>query len=245
MNFIFGHTDPSHPRNWPDSCAFKERNLALPKRSGVYAVLNARGQILYIGQAVNLRRRWLGRSHGRYPQARRVFRCRIRWQLVSRFELNEVERSLIRRFSPDWNNTPLPNRAREWESGWLKFSLLIVGAVIAGNILRQLEPFWIVSLLLSLAISVLVVLLLERIKNTGSFDLFSLSQRGAVNSSSQEVTDAMFVESFLSVAGRYGTSTALKATANAVRALSTDYDNEVPLLDCAEQLEAITEQLSD
>lgn len=91
-------------KNWA-SVAFSERNL-LPSCSGIYIIIDANDCVWYVGQAANLKNRWMGRTHHRYPQLIRSNRklChRIYWQEFPTNSLDERERYYIDLFKPELN----------------------------------------------------------------------------------------------------------------------------------------------
>jgi hypothetical protein len=78
----------------------------LPNASGVYVVVDAQNFVWYVGQAKDLRIRWSGRNHHRYPQLIRTNRKlehKIYWHLFSTDELNEKEQFYINLFNPELN----------------------------------------------------------------------------------------------------------------------------------------------
>ncbi|NJM19140.1 MAG: GIY-YIG nuclease family protein [Richelia sp. SM1_7_0] len=91
-------------KNWA-SVAFSKRNL-LPSCSGIYIISDANDCVWYVGQAANLKNRWMGRTHHRYPQLIRSNRklChRIYWQEFPSYSLDERERYYIDLFRPELN----------------------------------------------------------------------------------------------------------------------------------------------
>lgn len=92
---------------WKDwsNVLFSERDC-LPSGSGIYAVADANNRVWYVGQAANLKNRWTGRGHHRYPQLIRSNRqlChRIYWKQVQVNCLDEQERYYIDLFQPELN----------------------------------------------------------------------------------------------------------------------------------------------
>ncbi|WP_207714387.1 GIY-YIG nuclease family protein [Scytonema sp. UIC 10036] len=84
---------------------FNERHL-LPSCSGIYVIADANQYVWYVGQAANLKNRWAGRSHHRYPQLIRSNRklCHIiYWKQVSVDCLDEQERYYVELFQPELN----------------------------------------------------------------------------------------------------------------------------------------------
>lgn len=92
---------------WKDwsNVLFRER-YSLPDCSGVYLIADANDCVWYIGQAANLKSRWAGRSHHRYPQLIRSNRqlChKIYWKEFPINFLDEQERYYINLFQPELN----------------------------------------------------------------------------------------------------------------------------------------------
>jgi hypothetical protein len=91
-------------QNW-SNVLFSERH-SLPSCSGIYVIADANNCVWYVGQAANLKNRWAGKTHHRYPQLIRSNRklChRIYWQEVERHLLNQKERDYINLFKPELN----------------------------------------------------------------------------------------------------------------------------------------------
>ncbi len=91
-------------QQWP-SVAFGDRHL-LPVCSGIYVIADNNQFIWYVGQAINLQSRWLGRGHHRYPQlirTNRKLKHRIYWQAFPDHQLNEQERFYIDLLKPELN----------------------------------------------------------------------------------------------------------------------------------------------
>jgi hypothetical protein len=84
---------------------FSDRE-SLPSCSGIYVVADWNGLVWYVGQATNLRKRWLGRGHHRYPQLIRSYRkndYKIYWLSVPVEMLNAQESYYINLFKPELN----------------------------------------------------------------------------------------------------------------------------------------------
>jgi hypothetical protein len=93
-------------KEW-QSLPFKERHK-LPILSGIYVVVDCNDNVWYVGQAVNLNARWVGRGHHRYAQLSRSNGKRqyqIHWTSCSLEELNQMERNYIDLFQPSINGT--------------------------------------------------------------------------------------------------------------------------------------------
>ncbi|AVH68517.1 GIY-YIG nuclease family protein [Nostoc sp. 'Peltigera membranacea cyanobiont' N6] len=89
------------------SLPFKQR-CELPTISGIYTVVDYCGNVWYVGQAVNLNARWLGKGHHRYPQLNRSntkWQYRIYWKSYPLSELNQKEQYYIDLFQPSINRT--------------------------------------------------------------------------------------------------------------------------------------------
>lgn len=109
----------------------------LPAKPGVYYFLNARGQVIYVGKAINIKKRIAGHFTG---DAREWSRSKIRNEIHSiRFELtgNELialimESQEIRRLWPKYNQAQ-KFKVEEWgiygyedRNGYLRFSVNMV-----------------------------------------------------------------------------------------------------------------------
>jgi GIY-YIG catalytic domain len=91
-------------KNW-QQVRFSERRY-LPSCSGIYVVTDANGYVWYVGQATNLKNRWLGRGHHRYPQLIRSHRkndYNIYWLSVPIEQLNAQEQYYIELLKPELN----------------------------------------------------------------------------------------------------------------------------------------------
>lgn len=89
------------------SLPFKERHN-LPSISGIYVVVDYNDNVWYVGQAVNLNSRWIGRGHHRYAQlsrsnGKRIFS--IFWKPFAPHELDRMEQYYINLFQPSLNKT--------------------------------------------------------------------------------------------------------------------------------------------
>jgi len=83
-----------------------DERKALPDAPAIYLVL-AGDTVLYIGQSVNVRQRWL--AHHRFAQLNEYGGCRIAWMQVNDARLlDELERACVAHFSPLLNNQPIP-----------------------------------------------------------------------------------------------------------------------------------------
>lgn len=91
-------------KNW-FNVLFSERNR-LPTCSGIYAIADANNRVWYVGQAKNLRNRWTGKTHHRYPQLIRSNRklcLLIYWEPVPIDFLDQQEKHYINLFQPELN----------------------------------------------------------------------------------------------------------------------------------------------
>lgn len=94
-------------REWQQwtSIAFTERKQ-LPTESGIYIVADANHFVWYVGQALNLQSRWIGRAHHRYPQLVRTNKKlghRIYWRSFPSSQLNDQEQRYIQQLRPELN----------------------------------------------------------------------------------------------------------------------------------------------
>jgi hypothetical protein len=77
----------------------------LPDTPAIYVVM-AGDTVLYVGQSVNLRQRWL--AHHRFAQLNERGGCRIAWMQVEDASLlDELERACIAHFHPVLNDSPI------------------------------------------------------------------------------------------------------------------------------------------
>lgn len=78
----------------------------LPKSPGIYFAVNANNEVLYIGKAVNLHKRW--HRHHRYIELCSIEDIRLCWIETAEIDaLEEAEETLIERFSPLLNDSPI------------------------------------------------------------------------------------------------------------------------------------------
>jgi hypothetical protein len=92
---------------WKDwaSLSLPERSQ-LPSEPGIYVIADAQESVWYVGQAADLKSRWSGKSHHRYPQLIRTNRKRVHriyWKLVPLALLDEREKFYIDLFTPELN----------------------------------------------------------------------------------------------------------------------------------------------
>lgn len=91
------------------SLALPERQN-LPECSAIYFAI-AREQVLYVGLATNLRKRW--QNHHRLLQLEAVNKkCEVSlfWLQCSAHQLDELERQYIEHYCPTFNQTKVPQR---------------------------------------------------------------------------------------------------------------------------------------
>ena len=108
------------PMNLPSSLISEIRNL--PESCGIYFAISAENQILYVGKASNLRRRWCGHHLSSYFIS--LGNIRIAWASVSQECIDALEIDLIRRFTPrfnkafnkDWKRPPKPELVEDGDS---------------------------------------------------------------------------------------------------------------------------------
>lgn len=93
---------------------------ALPNGSGIYFALNAQNDVLYVGKAASLVKRW--RNHHRRAQLEREGDVRVAWWLWDDpTSMRVVEQMLIARFRPALNRAPVvPFTAEEIEDKQFK-----------------------------------------------------------------------------------------------------------------------------
>lgn len=91
-------------QNWP-SVSLSD-HAQLPDKAGIYVVADANHFVWYVGQAINLQARWLGRAHHRYPQlirSNKKLTHRIYWKTFAACQLDEKERLYIGLLKPELN----------------------------------------------------------------------------------------------------------------------------------------------
>ena len=79
---------------------------SLPNASGIYFVSDERNNLLYIGQATDLQKRWAGRGHHRYKQFARkgLDKITLSYILAPVTELDTLERQYITALKPSEND---------------------------------------------------------------------------------------------------------------------------------------------
>ncbi len=90
-----------------DSVPFDEREC-LPETSGICFVVDSRDQVWYVGKATNLKSRWVGRNHHRFPELSRSHsrrRYRIHWHCCPSTHLDKLEKEWIKRYNPILNES--------------------------------------------------------------------------------------------------------------------------------------------
>ena len=87
-------------------CTLRNRSL-LPKIPGIYFIADEENQMLYIGQAKNLRKRWAGKTHHRYKQFARKGLDKIYIYYIEALlsELDSLEKKYIEEIKPLQNDT--------------------------------------------------------------------------------------------------------------------------------------------
>lgn len=77
----------------------------LPSFAGIYLVIDGRGVLLYIGQSVDIRRRWKGNHHCKtFLKGRKD--VVIAWvEMENKSERLATETLLIKFYDPDFNNS--------------------------------------------------------------------------------------------------------------------------------------------
>ncbi len=84
----------------------------LPDCAAIYFVLDGNDRILYVGKAKNLAARW--KNHHRIHKLEEIdknFSVRLAWQAWNKEDLDEAEKSSIKRFQPLLNNTEVETPA--------------------------------------------------------------------------------------------------------------------------------------
>ncbi len=82
----------------------------LPTSSGIYLVESGFGTILYVGQAQNIRARWLKGHHKFAVLAARddFLSIRIRWVNIPKWLLNRAENAAVSHYQPVLNKRMPP-----------------------------------------------------------------------------------------------------------------------------------------
>lgn len=94
--------------NW-NAIDLSDRESRLPTKPGVYAVVDgSNGELCYIGKSKNLRERWKGDRHHRYPQASALGWPRLLYLEVPEYAIHGLETKLIQSYKTTWNNTAVP-----------------------------------------------------------------------------------------------------------------------------------------
>lgn len=78
-----------------------DRRALLPAISCIYFAVSDEDEILYVGQSINVRKRWSGRGHHNSHQMRPSYR--IYWMPVPFEDLNRIENAFIMQLDPPWN----------------------------------------------------------------------------------------------------------------------------------------------
>jgi predicted GIY-YIG superfamily endonuclease len=89
---------------------------SLPDRSGIYVVVDAEDEVWYVGQSINIQKRWQGKGHHRYKQLSRTNKkrsYRIYWQFFPSHQLDEKEQLYIHLFKPHLNDTKVKKYVRK------------------------------------------------------------------------------------------------------------------------------------
>jgi excinuclease UvrABC nuclease subunit len=81
----------------------------LPKISGIYKVLDAKGNVIYVGQAKNIHRRW---RNGHHKLSEIIAECgaeaNIDWAEIPEWLLNRAENAAICFYRPKLNSKTPP-----------------------------------------------------------------------------------------------------------------------------------------
>lgn len=94
-----------------------EQCRKLPNYSGIYFVLSASDDILYIGCSANLQERWI--VHHRYQQFQEIGNVRISWlQVQDASQVNVIEQELISYFNPLLNKRRILKDGKTSQHKW-------------------------------------------------------------------------------------------------------------------------------
>jgi len=81
----------------------------LPKTSGIYKVLDANGNVIYVGQAKNIHSRW---NNGHHKLSQIIAECglaaRIDWVEIPEWLLNRAENAAVSFYNPKLNSKMPP-----------------------------------------------------------------------------------------------------------------------------------------
>ena len=81
----------------------------LPKTSGIYKVLDAKGKVIYVGQAKNIHSRW---NNGHHKLSQILAECglaaRIDWVAIPEWLLNRAENAAVSFYKPKLNSKTPP-----------------------------------------------------------------------------------------------------------------------------------------
>ncbi|MEM9137278.1 MAG: GIY-YIG nuclease family protein [Cyanobacteria bacterium P01_F01_bin.42] len=96
--------------HWPH-VSFHNRSR-LPEIPGIYVIADINQFVWYVGQAKNLRSRWTGKTHHRYPQlirSHKKLQHKIYWTPISEENLDAAEQKYIHLFRPELNDSKVKN----------------------------------------------------------------------------------------------------------------------------------------
>ncbi|MEO0803132.1 MAG: GIY-YIG nuclease family protein [Cyanobacteria bacterium J06642_2] len=76
----------------------------LPKASGIYKVRDPLGEVVYVGQSINIYQRWKN-GHEKFPIIieRYGLESTIEWTLIPRWLLNRAENAAVAFHEPELN----------------------------------------------------------------------------------------------------------------------------------------------
>ena len=89
-----------------------ETKELLPEYSGIYYVVDENKVVWYVGKAINIRKRWLGKSHHRIYQLKQLKHkyFDIYYENINLSELDQREKQQIAKYTPHLNNSPVKSK---------------------------------------------------------------------------------------------------------------------------------------
>ncbi|MBD2252467.1 GIY-YIG nuclease family protein [Nostoc parmelioides] len=100
----------------------------LPEKPGIYYVIDEKYVIWYIGQAKNLRNRWVGDSHHRIHQLKKQKKRQftVYYELVNESMLDLVEKRRIEQYNPQLNGTKVNSKKTHPTETLLRKTLMTI-----------------------------------------------------------------------------------------------------------------------
>lgn len=121
----------------------------LPQTRGIYFVLNAHNEILYIGQSENPRKRCHNRNHHRYDELAHLVELRLAYLKVTGSNpLSPIERALVKHFTPRMNNKAgpacrvQPQRSDSEQRFWRLRSLMVRRKMSSEQLAKLIGRDW-------------------------------------------------------------------------------------------------------